>query len=224
MTDDPRWTEVDRYFADALLPPDPALDAALAANAAAGLPAHDVTPLQARFLYLITRAVGARSVLEIGTLGGYSTIWFARAVAPDGRVATLELDPAHAEVARGNIQGAGVADRVDIRVGRASETLARMEVENAGPFDLIFIDADKSSIPEYFSHALRLSRPGTLIITDNVVRNGAVADAGSTDPSVLGVRSFVDLLADEPRVSATTIQTVGAKGHDGFTLALVEAL
>jgi predicted O-methyltransferase YrrM len=222
MNTDPRWTAVDAYFAEALLPPDPILDAALQANAAAGLPAHDVSPLQGQFLGLLTQAVGARQVLEIGTLGGYSTIWFARAVGPEGRVVTLELDADRARVAAANLARAGVADRVSIRTGRAVDTLAALAAEGGGPFDVVFIDADKPTNPEYLAWALRLARPGTLIIGDNVVRDGAVADAASTDPNVMGVRSFIDLLSNEPRVRATAVQTVGAKGYDGFVLALVQ--
>lgn len=221
MNPDPRWSSVDTYFAQALLPPDTTLDAVLKANSAAGMPSHDVSPLQGQFLALLTLAIGARRVLEIGTLGGYSTIWLARSVVPGGRVVTLELDPSRAEIAQTNFARAGVADRIDVVVGLASESLTRLAKEKADPFDLIFIDADKPSNPEYLALALRLSRPGTLIIGDNVVRDGAVADAASTDPNVIGVRSFVELLASEPRVQATAIQTVGAKGYDGFALALV---
>lgn len=221
MNTDPRWNSVDTYFSQELLAADPILDAALAANAEAGMPPHDVSPLQGRFLSLLVKAVGAKRVLEIGTLGGYSTVWFARSVAPDGRVVTLEIDPARAEVARSNFQRAGVEERIDIMVGRASESLARLAADKAGPFDVIFIDADKPSNPEYLEWALRLSRPGTLIIGDNVVRDGAVADPDSTDPNVIGVRSFVRLMADDPRIEATAIQTVGSKGYDGFALALV---
>lgn len=223
MHTDPRWAAVDAYFAGALLPPDPVLDAALQANAEAGLPAHDVSPLQGQLLALLTQAMGARHVLEIGTLGGYSTIWFARAVGPEGRVVTLELAADRAEVAAANLARAGVAERVSIRAGRAAHTLAALAAEGSGPFDLVFIDADKPSNAEYLAWALRLARPGTLIIGDNVVRDGAVADAASTDPNVVGVRSFVELLSREPRVRATAVQTVGAKGYDGFALALVQA-
>jgi predicted O-methyltransferase YrrM len=222
MHTDPRWTAVDAYFAEALLPPDPILDDALQANAAAGLPAHDVSPLQGQFLALLTQAVGARQVLEIGTLGGYSTIWFARAVGPEGRVVTLELDADRARVAAANLARAGVAGRVSSRTGRATDTLAALAAEGSGPFDLVFIDADKPTNPEYLAWALRLARPGTLIIGDNVVRDGAVADAASTDANVVGVRSFIELLSNEPRVRATALQTVGAKGYDGFVLALVQ--
>ena len=216
-----QWTAVDRYLADLLFPPDPALDAALADSAAAGLPAIAVSPPQGKLLHLLARTAGARSILEIGTLGGYSTIWLARALPKDGRVVTLELDPKHAAVARANFALAGLAHVIDLRVGRAIDTLPQLVAEERGPFDFIFIDADKAGIPEYFTWALKLARRGTAIVVDNVIRNGAVADAASTDASVRGVRRFNELLAKETRVSATTIQTVGSKGYDGFTLALV---
>jgi predicted O-methyltransferase YrrM len=216
-----QWSSVDGYIADRLLPPDPALDAALAANARAGLPAADVSPAQGKFLHLLARVAGARRVLEIGTLGGYSTIWLARAVPADGRVVTLEADPRHAEVARSNIERAGLSSRVDLRVGAALDTLPLLEAEGAGPFDLVFIDADKPSNPDYLAWALKLARPGAVVVGDNVVREGAVLDARSDDPRVQGVRRFFDVLAAEPRVSATAIQTVGTKGWDGFALAVV---
>ena len=222
MPDTP-WVEVDRYIADHLIAPDPSLDAALEASAAAGLPSINVTPNQGKFLHLLARIQGARSILEIGTLGGYSTIWLARALPEGGRLVTLESDPKHADIARANFRRAGLSGVIDLRVGRAAETLPALAAEKLGPFDLIFIDADKAGIPEYFSQSLGLSRPGTVIIVDNVVRNGAVVDAASTDPSVLGVRRFNAMLASERRVSATTIQTVGSKGYDGFTLAVVVA-
>lgn len=223
MNLDPRWSSVDAYFEQALLPPDATLDATLKANSVAGMPAIDVSPLQGQFLSLLTKAIGARRVLEIGTLGGYSTIWFARSIVPGGSVVTLELDPSRAEVAQSNFSRAGLSERIDIIVGRASESLAQLVKQNVDPFDLIFIDADKPSNPEYLAWALQLSRPGTLIICDNVVREGAVVDVASLDPNVIGVRSFFDLLAREPRVQATAIQTVGIKGYDGFALALVLA-
>ena len=223
MTQEERWTAVDRYINDLLVPTDPALDGALRANAAAGLPPHDVAPNQGKLLQLLARAVGARAILEVGTLGGYSTIWLARALPEDGRLVTLEVDPEHAEVARGNLAGAGLAERAEVRVGDAKELLAKMVEDGEGPFDLVFIDADKPSNPEYLARALDLSRPGTLIVGDNVVRGGAVADAGVGDPKVEGVRRFFEMLAAEPRVSATAIQTVGGKGYDGFALALVSA-
>jgi predicted O-methyltransferase YrrM len=224
MTDEQRWTTVDRYLSATLLPADPVLDAVRAANVAAGLPPIDVAPLLGKLLHLLARAVSARSVLEIGTLGGYSTSWLARAVAPNGRVVTLEVDPDRAAIAQGNLRRAGLADAVEIRVGRALDTLPQLAADAAAPFDFIFIDADKPSMPQYVEWALRLSRPGTLILCDNVVRAGAVADPDSADASVIGARACLDVLAAEPRVSATAIQTVGSKGHDGFALALVTAV
>ncbi len=218
-----QWTAVDRYITDLLMPPDPALDAALQASAVAGLPAISVSPTQGTLLLLLAQLQGARAILEIGTLGGYSTIWLARALPADGRLVTLEADPKHADVARANIAHAGLEDVVEVRLGRALETLPRLAAEGRGPFDLIFIDADKPSTAEYVTWALRLSRRGSLIIVDNVVRNGAVADAASDKPDVQGVRRFYQLLAAEPRVSATAIQTVGSKGYDGFAIALVTA-
>jgi predicted O-methyltransferase YrrM len=217
----PRWTAVDRYIADQLLAPDEALEAALAANAAAGLPPIDVSPTQGKQLSLLASALGARAILEIGTLGGYSTIWLGRALPADGRMVTLEIDQGYARVARDNVARAGLADMVELRVGPALETLPRLAAEARGPFDMVFIDADKRSTPEYFEWALALSRPGAMIVADNVVRGGAVLDSGSDDPSVEGIRRFYELLAAEPRVSATAIQTVGSKGHDGFAIAVV---
>lgn len=216
-----RWTAIDRYIADLLVAPDPVLDATLEANAAAGLPAIDVSPTQGKQLSLLAGAIRARRILEIGTLGGYSTIWLARAIPAGGCLVTLEIDPGYASVAKGNLANAGLADLVDVRVGLALETLSQLVAEDQEPFDLIFIDADKRSTPEYFEWALQLSRPGSLIIADNVVRDGAVLDPSSNDPSVVGVRRFYELAAAEPRVSATAIQTVGSKGHDGFAIALV---
>jgi predicted O-methyltransferase YrrM len=216
----PLWSAVDDYIADTLIPADDALDAALAASTAAGLPAIAVSPAQGKLLHLLARLRGARTILELGTLGGYSTIWLARALPSDGRLVTLEYDPRHADVATSNIARAGLADRVDVRVGAALDTLPRLADEGLG-FDFTFIDADKPNMPEYFAWALRLSRAGSVIIADNVVRDGALADAASADASVQGVRRMHEIIAAEPRVSATTIQTVGAKGYDGFTLALV---
>jgi len=216
-----RWTAVDRYITTLLVPDDPALAAAEQESAAAGLPAIAVTASQGKLLQLLAAVVNARRILEIGTLGGYSTIWLARALPPDGRVVTLEANATHAGVARSNVARAGVAPLVEIRVGRALDTLPRLAAEGAGPFDVVFIDADKPADPDYLAWALRLARPGTLIVGDNVVRDGGVVDAGSDDPSVRGVRRFLELLAAEPRVSATVIQTVGAKGWDGFALAVV---
>jgi predicted O-methyltransferase YrrM len=216
-----QWTAVDRYISNALMPADPVLEAALQASAEAGLPAINVSPPQGKLLHLLARIHGARSILEIGTLGGYSTIWLARALPVGGRVITLELDPKHAEVARANFARAGLANAIELRLGRALDTLPQLAAEGRGPFDLIFIDADKVSIPDYFAWALKLSRRGTVIVVDNVVRKGAVIDADSSDPSVQGVRRLNQMLAAEPRVSATTVQTVGGKGYDGFTLAVV---
>ena len=216
-----RWADVDAYLEDVLMPTDPALAAALAAGQAAGLPPIQVSAPQGRLLHLLVRARGARSVLEIGTLAGYSTIWMARALPPDGRLVTLEIDPAHAAVARSNVERAGLAGIVEVLLGPALQTLPRLAAEGAGPFDLVFVDADKPGNAAYVGWALRLTRPGSLIVVDNVVRDGKVADADSTDPAVLGSRRLVELLAAEPRLDATVIQTVGSKGYDGFALALV---
>ena len=216
-----KWTAVDRYLSDQLVPPDPALDAALEASAAAGVPAIAVSPVQGKLLNLLARAIGARTILELGTLGGYSTIWLARALAPDGRLVTLEANPEYAELARANIERAGLSEIVELRLGAALDTLPQLAAEGGEPFDLIFIDADKKNTPEYFTWALELSHDGSLIIADNVIRDGAVIDAAIDDPVVEGSRRLHRLLASETRVSATTIQTVGMKGYDGFTLALV---
>src|SRR3954453_1280997 len=202
-----RWAAVDHYLTDQLINPDPAR-AAAEASAAAGLPAHEVSPPQGKLLYLLARAIRARSVLELGTLGGYSTIWLARALPADGRLVTLEADPRYAETARANIERTGLDGLVDLRVGPALETLPHVD----GPFDLIFIDADKRSNPEYLAWSLRLAREGTTIVADNVVRAGAVLDPKTDDPSVQGVRTFIELVAAEPRLEATAIQTVGEKG------------
>jgi predicted O-methyltransferase YrrM len=218
-----QWTAVDRYITDLLVPPDPALDAALQASDAAGLPPIQVSPNQGKLLQLLAQVQGARAILEIGTLAGYSTIWLARALPAGGRLITLEADPRHAEVAQANIARAGLAEVVDLRLGRALDTLPQLAAEGRGPFDLIFIDADKPPTAEYFTWALTLSRRGSLIIVDNVVRHGAVVDGASSDAGVQGVRRFNELLAAEPRVSATAIQTVGSKGYDGFAVALVTA-
>ncbi len=215
------WTEVDAYFADLLAPNDDAFNAALAANRKAGLPAIDVTPLQGKFLELLVRITGARRVLELGTLGGYSTIWLARALPEGGQVVSLEIDPHHAEVAHANLQNAGVFDRVDLRVGRAADLLQAIVASGDAPFDLIFIDADKAGYPEYLAWSLKLSRPGTVIVADNVVRDGKVIQPDSPDPNIEGVRRFTELVAAKPRLAATALQTVGAKGYDGFVLALV---
>jgi predicted O-methyltransferase YrrM len=215
------WTKVDRYFGDLLAPVDDKLDAALKANEKAGLPQIDVTSLQGKFLDFLVRVSGAKRILEIGTLGGYSTIWMARALPEEGCVVTLELDPHHARVARGNLQKAGVLDLVDLRVGPAVESLASLVKTGAESFDLIFIDADKQGYPEYLEWSLKLSRPGTVIVADNVVREGKVVDADSDDENVQGVRRFTELVAAEPRLSATVLQTVGVKGYDGFALAVL---
>ena len=215
------WTVVDRYITNLLAPTDPVLDAALAASEAAGLPTINISQNQGKLLQVLARIQGARNILEIGTLGGYSTIWLARALPSGGRLITLEFEPKHAEVARGNIARAGLADVVELRVGRALDTLPELAAEGRGPFDLIFIDADKPSTADYFAWSLKLSRPGTLIVVDNVVRKGAVVDAASDDPRVQGIRRFFDALAAEKRVSATILQTVGSKGYDGFALAFV---
>jgi predicted O-methyltransferase YrrM len=212
------WKAVDDYWAGQVLVPDPVLDATLEANAASGLPPIDVSPLQGKLLHLLARSVGARRILEIGTLGAYSTIWLARALPPGGHLITCERDPRHAEIARPNLDRAGLGDVVQVRVGRAIDTLSGLD----GPFDLAFIDADKASNAEYFHEALRLSRPGGVIIVDNVVRGGAVTDAGSTARDVLGTRELAEAVAAEPRVDATVVQTVGGKSYDGFMYILVQ--
>jgi predicted O-methyltransferase YrrM len=216
------WTAVDRYITDLFVPPDAVLTAALQASQSAGLPTINVSPPQGKFLQLLARALAARAILEIGTLGGYSTIWLARALPAGGRLITLEADPKHAEIARANIARAGLAGVVELRLGRALDTLPQLAAEGRGPFDLIFIDADKPSYADYFAWALKLSRRGSVIIGDNVIRKGAVLNPGaSDDPRVPGVLRFNELVAAEPRVSATVIQTVGGKGYDGFTMAVV---
>jgi predicted O-methyltransferase YrrM len=220
MTHD-QWTVVDDYFAGLFAPPDPALDAALQATAEAGMPPINVAPNQGKLLYLLARARGARSILEVGTLGGYSTIWLARALPDGGRLITLELDPAHAEVARANIERAGLAGAVEVRVGPAGAALPRLVEEGAGPFELVFIDADKPSTPEYLAWVMRLTRPGSLIIIDNVVRGGAVSDPASRDAGVQGIRRALAMLAEDPRFDAVALQTVGSKGYDGLAIALV---
>ena len=217
---DKTWTKVDRYFEGLLTPEDDGLRAALKENKAAGLPQIDVSPLQGKFLEFLVRVSGARRVLEIGALGGYSTIWMARALPEGGRVVTLELEAHHADVARRNLEGAGVLDRVEVIVGPALETLPVLAGQSE-IFDLIFIDADKESYPEYLGWAMKLSRPGTVIVADNVVREGRVADADCDDPRVKGVRRFAERMAAEPRLSSTVLQTVGAKGYDGFALSVV---
>lgn len=217
------WTAVDRYLVASQVESDAALEHALTASVAAGLPTINVAPNQGKLLHLFARSIGARRILELGTLGGYSAIWLARALPKDGRLITLEADPKHAEVARASLANAGLSEQVEVRVGRALDTLPRLAEERVGPFDLIFIDADKENIPAYFAWALKLARRGSLIVVDNVVRKGAILDASSSDVNVQGVRRFHELLASESRVSATTVQTVGSKGHDGFTFAFVTA-
>jgi Predicted O-methyltransferase len=216
-----QWSAVDRYFTEQLHLSDSILEAAMQANAAAELPAIDLAPNQGKLLQLLVRLVGANKILEIGTLGGYSTIWLARALPPDGRLISLEFSPKHAEVAKSNIQRAGLSDRVQIRVGAALDSLPRIEKEGLAPFDFIFIDADKPNNPGYLEWAIKLARPGTLIIVDNVVRDGAVADASSTDPAIQGTRKMFALMSRDTRLSATALQTVGSKGYDGFAMAVV---
>jgi predicted O-methyltransferase YrrM len=224
------WTALDAYIAEHLLPRDSAPEAALAASDAAGLPSIAITPNQGKLLELLARIHKAQSILELGTLGGYSTIWLARGLPEDGRLITLERDSRYAEVAHKSISGAGLGERVEIRVGPALETLPELHAQGAGPFDLIFIDADKKNYPGYLEWSLKLSRVGTVIVGDNVVRAGSILDPRADDPdfgdggTAAGVRRFYELLAAEPRVEATAIQTVGAKGHDGFALGLVTAL
>jgi predicted O-methyltransferase YrrM len=215
------WTAVDEYYRERLAPPDKYLDAVAKANRKAGLPAIDVSPLQGQFLNLLVRMTQPKRLLEIGTLGAYSTICMARALPVDGRIVTIEFSPRHAEVARKNLNTAGVLDRVDLRLGPALQILPMLESEGAGPFDFIFIDADKQSNAEYLKWALRLSRVGTTIVVDNVVRDGKVVDGKSKDPDIVGTRRMAELISQEPRLSATVMQNVGAKGYDGFLLAVV---
>lgn len=216
-----KWTEVDQYISSQLIPSDPVLDAVLEANQKAGLPSIDVAPNQGKFLHLLAQMKGARSILEIGTLGAYSTIWLARALPQDGHLITLESNPKHAEVAQSNLERAELSDKVEIRLGDALDSLEQLGTEDRDPFDLIFIDADKQNNPKYLKWALKLSQKGSLIIGDNVVRGGAVTDQSSTDPNIIGVRQFYELVAAEPRLNATAIQTVGSKGYDGLCVALV---
>ena len=222
MTDQ-LWTEVDKYLTDLFISPDPALDAALESSKSAGLQPINVSALQGKLLYILAKSHGAKNILEIGTLGGYSTIWLGRALPANGRLTTLEADPKHAEIARANIARADLSGAVEVRLGRAQDTLPRLVAEHRGPFDLIFIDADKTGYAEYFAWSLKLAHRGTLIIADNVIRKGAVADPASTDANVQGVRRFQEAVAAEKRVTATGVQTVGSKGYDGFTLILVTA-
>ncbi|MFH5185068.1 O-methyltransferase [Paenibacillus sp. TAB 01] len=215
------WDQVDRYITERLIPQDPVLEQALASNRQAKLPSYDVTPAQGKLLQLLVQMHGSRRILEIGTLGGYSTIWMARALPRDGQLVTLELDPVHARVAKANLSLAGLEERVELRVGNALDQLAEMEREGVEPFDFIFIDADKPNNPGYLQWALRFSRPGTVIFGDNVIRDGEILQEDSTDLRVQGVRTFYDLLAAEPRITASAIQTVGSKGYDGFVLGIV---
>lgn len=217
-----RWSAVDAYIEERLIAPEEVLAAALKDSSEAGLPAIAVSPAQGKLLALIARIHGARRILELGTLGGYSTILLARTLPAEGQLITLELNPDYAEVARANIARAGLAERVEIRVGPALDSLMSLSAEGAEPFDLVFIDADKQGTPEYFAAALELTRPGGVIIVDNVVRDGAISEPDTEDPRAQGMQRFHELLAREPRVTATTIQTVGSKGYDGFTLALVQ--
>ena len=220
MSDETQWTAVDHYITDQLVPADTALDAALAASAANGLPAINVAPNQGKLLHVLARSINAKRILEVGTLGGYSTIFLARALAPGGKLVTLEYEPKHADVARANIERAGLSHLVDIRLGRAIDTLPRIAAEGAGPFDLVFIDADKPGNADYFAWAMKLTHVGSLIIVDNVVRKGAVIDAAG-DANVQGARRLFEAMAKEPRVSSTAVQTVGSKGYDGFAIAVV---
>lgn len=218
----PHWTDVDRYIVGHLLGDDPVQDATLAANAAGALPAIDVSAAQGKMLHLFARMAGAKRILEVGTLGGYSTIWLARALPDGGRLVTLELEPHHAEVARANIARAGLSDRVDVRVGPAIEALDAMIATGEAPFDLVFIDADKPGNVAYLNAALALSRPGTTIVVDNVIREGGVLDTSGEDERIEGSRRLFEAVAAEPRLSATAVQTVGAKKWDGFLLAVVQ--
>jgi predicted O-methyltransferase YrrM len=217
------WTAVDRYIVESLIPSDPILEESLQANAEAHLPSIDVAPNQGKLLHLLARIQGARRILEIGTLGGYSTIWLARALPPDGKLITLEVDPKHATVATANIQRAGLSSKVELRLGPALESLSQLHAESTPPFDLIFIDADKPNNPAYLEWSLRLSRPGTVIVCDNVVREGGIIDPDSTDPMIQGTRHLFELLTANPRLDATCLQTVGSKGHDGFILGVVKS-
>ncbi|MDT7626338.1 MAG: hypothetical protein QOF99_7239 [Pseudonocardiales bacterium] len=218
---DERWAAVDNYFGDLMIGEDPVLDAALAASDAAGLPPIAVSPTLGKLLHLLARATGARRILEVGTLGGYSTIWLGRALPAGGRLISLEAVDKHAEVARSNVAAAGLSEVVDIRVGPALEALPKLAAEQGDPFDLIFIDADKENNVAYFDWAIRLARPGSMIIVDNVVRDGKVLDANNPDSRVQGSRQFAELVGAQNRASATTLQMVGVKGWDGFTLAVV---
>jgi predicted O-methyltransferase YrrM len=221
MNEDTTWVAVDEYFEEQLIGDDPALESALAASTAAGLPSIQVSACQGKLLYLLALACGAKRILEIGTLGGYSTIWLARALPSNGQLVTLELEPHHAAVARQNFKRAGLAERIEVHVGPALETLARLREPRVSPFDLVFIDADKPNIPRYVEAAVELSKPGTLIVVDNVVRGGAIV-APEPDASATGVRQLASWLAGQTKLSATAVQTVGTKGYDGFLLARVQ--
>ena len=223
LEQDDIWIAVDEYLTDRLVEDDPALAASLKDSAKAGLPPINVSPNQGKFLMLLAQTIGARRILEIGTLGGYSAIWLARALPADGRLLSLEADPAYAELARANLARAGLAEKVEVRVGRAQDTLPELIAEGAAPFDLIFIDADKPSTPDYYQWSVELARRGSLIVVDNVVREGRVIDAKSDSPHIQGLRRFFDLAAADSRVSGTAIQTVGAKGHDGLAILRVTA-
>ncbi|MBZ9676974.1 O-methyltransferase [Mesorhizobium sp. ES1-1] len=216
------WAAVDDYIVDALFEADPVLEAVIAANHDQGLPAIDVSPAQGKLLSLLVRIRGAKRVLEVGTLGGYSTIWMARALPADGKIVTLELDPHHAGVARSNFERSGVSERVDLRVGPALQSLSALGAENAEPFDFVFIDADKPNNPNYLSWAMRLSRPGTVIVCDNVIRDGAVLDEDGHDANVEGARAAFSFIGGDKRLDGTAIQAVGSKGYDGFAIAVVE--
>ncbi|MGE7879246.1 O-methyltransferase [Peribacillus muralis] len=216
------WDEVDLYFSNKLHTTDHIMNSILKANEEAGLPAIDVSPNQGKFLHLLAKLCGAKSILEIGTLGGYSSVWLARALPEDGRLITLEYEEKHAKVAEANIKKAGVADKISIIVGAALDTLPKLKEQGLTSFDLIFIDADKVNNPEYLRWALKLSRPGTVIITDNVIRDGKVLDPDSEDPNVKGIRTFVDQLSEDPRIDSTVMQTVGMKGYDGFVIGRVK--
>lgn len=220
-THEDEWDAVDSYFTNVVVKPDPALEGAMQANAAAGLPTIDVAPNQGKMLQVLALAVGARRILEIGTLGGYSTLWLARALPRGGRAVSLELEQKHADVAKANLKRAGLAKKVEIRVGPAAESLEQLHAEGAKPFDLIFIDADKQNNAVYLGWALKLAKRGTLILVDNVVREGKIVDADSDDPDIRGTRAMFEMLGAEPGLAATAIQTVGSKGYDGFAMAVV---
>ena len=220
--DQKTWSAVDDYIVENLLPADTVLEAALRSNRSRGLPEIDVSPAQGKLLHLLARMNNAKRILEIGTLGGYSTIWLARAVPADGKVVTLELDPHHADVASINFKMAGLSDRIDLKVGPALKSLEDIGAQRVEPFDMVFIDADKPNNPNYLAWAMKLSRPGTVIVCDNVIRDGAVLDKSGSDPNVEGARAAFSFMAKEARLEATAVQTVGAKGYDGFAVAIVK--